>query len=251
MTVSGRLEPLVVDLGHGIVGCFTTRYGGVSEPPWDELNLAGHVDDDGARVLANRALLAAYLGTDSVRFARQVHGSDVLVVDSGGAEPVAADADALVTNDATVAVGILVADCLPVLIADPVAGVVGAAHAGRRGLAGGVLQNTLASLVQLGATLEDCVAVIGPGVCGRCYEVPAAMREEVAAVVPGSASRTRGGTPSLDLAAGAMGILRAAGVGQVASTGICTVEDPAYYSYRREGRVTGRFAGVILAVPRD
>jgi YfiH family protein len=250
MTVRGRLEPLVVDLGDGIVGCFTARYGGVSEPPWDELNLAGHVEDDGARVLANRALLAAYLGIDSVRFARQVHGSDVLVVDSGGAEPVAA-ADALVTNDTTVAVGVLVADCLPVLIADPVTGVVGAAHAGRRGLAGGVLQNTLARLVELGATLEDCVAVIGPGVCGRCYEVPAAMREDVAAVVPGSASRTRGGTPSLDLAAGAMGILRAAGVRRVASTGICTVEDPAYYSYRRDGQVTGRFAGVIMAVPRD
>jgi YfiH family protein len=249
MTASGRLEPLVADLGPGILGCFTTRYGGVSEPPWDELNLAHHVDDDPVRVLANRELLAAHLGAASVSFARQVHGRDVVVV-SGGAQPPDADADALVTNAPATAVGVLVADCLPVLIADPVAGVVSAVHAGRRGLASGVLQNTLARLVELGAMLDDCVAVIGPSVCGRCYEVPAAMRQEVAAVVPGSASHTRQGTPSLDLAAGAMGILRTAGVGRVTSTGVCTREAPEFYSYRRDGRLTGRFAAVVMALPR-
>jgi YfiH family protein len=249
--VSGPVDPLAVDLPAGIDGCFTTRYGGLSPAPWDELNLGLHVEDEPGRVLANRDLLARHLGTAWVGFPQQVHGAGVLVVDAvragsrrivrGGARGV----DALVTREPGTPIGVLVADCLPVLLADPIGRVVGVAHAGRRGLAAGVLQNTLAAMVTCGATPADCVAVIGPGVCAGCYEVPAAMRDEVAAVVSGSAATTRQGTPSLDLAAGAAGILRALGVGDVRTVASCTMEDQRFYSFRRQGR-TGRFAGVVM-----
>jgi polyphenol oxidase len=158
----------------------------------------------------------------------------------GGARGV----DALVTREIATPIGVLVADCLPVLIAAP-GGVVAAAHVGRRGLASGVLQATVAAMTANGADSSGAVAVIGPGICGRCYEVPQQMRDDVDRLVPGSASTTRSGTPALDLAAGAEAILRKDGIGVVRLTGICTMEDPRFYSYRRDGR-TGRFAGVVV-----
>jgi hypothetical protein len=128
--------------------------------------------------------------------------------------------------------------------------VLAAAHAGRPGLAAGVLQATVAAMVECGARPADVVAVIGPGVCGRCYEVPAEMRAEVGAIVPGSAATTRAGTPALDLPAGAEQILLAAGVGTVRRTDVCTIEDARFFSYRRDGR-TGRFAGVVMRRARS
>jgi YfiH family protein len=245
------LDPLDAGLPAGISGWFTTRMGGVSDAPWDGLNLALHVEDEPDRTLANRDLLARHLGTSWVNFPQQVHGAGVLVVDEqragrrrithGGAPGV----DALVTAVANVPIGVLVADCMPVLLADPVARVVAAAHAGRKGLAAGVLQATLHEMTELGARQDRIVAVIGPAICGRCYEVPAEMRDEVAVAVPGSASATRQGTPALDLPAGAIGVLEAAGLAEVRSLGICTAEDERFYSYRRDG-LTGRFAGVVM-----
>jgi YfiH family protein len=138
-----------------------------------------------------------------------------------------------------------VADCLPVLFADPEHQVVAAAHAGRRGLAGGVLQATVEAMRAAGAVPADTVALIGPGVCGACYEVPAEMRDEVDATVPGSAASTRDGRPSLDLPAGALGVLERLGLGQIRRSDSCTVEDARFYSHRRDG-VTGRFAGVVM-----
>jgi hypothetical protein len=245
---------------------FTTRSGGVSAGPWTALNLGLHLDDEPGRVLANRELVAQHLGTGSVRFARQVHGTNAVLVDGEhasrdpasrdpasrdpasrdpGSRDTAPEADALVAVALATPIGVLAADCLPVLFADPVHRVVAAAHAGRRGLAAGVLQNTVVVMAANGARADDIVAVIGPAVCGRCYEVPAPMRDEVSALVPGAAATTGLGTPSLDLAAGAAAILAALGVGEVRRTGICTMEDDRFYSYRREG-VTGRFAGVVM-----
>jgi YfiH family protein len=254
--VSGPIDPLDAGLPDGIVGLFTTRYGGVSTGGWAELNLGQHVEDEARRVLANRDLLADHVGAGWVNVPQQIHGAGVLVVDAtragrrriirGGARGV----DALVTRERMTPIGVLVADCLPVLIADPRQGVVAAAHAGRRGLAAGILQATLESMESSGAQIADCIAVIGPAVCGRCYEVPAEMRDEVDARVPGSAATTRRGTPSLDLAAGAEQVLRRAGLGDVRQSGICTVEDERFYSYRRDG-ITGRFAGVVMLGDRD
>jgi hypothetical protein len=245
------IELLDAGLLTGVVGAFTTRAGGVSTSRWQGLNLGLHVDDEPRQVLANRDLLGRALGAGWVNFPSQVHGAGVLVVDRdragrrritrGGAPGV----DALVTALAGVAIGVLVADCLPVLLADPVNRVVGAAHAGRRGLAAGVLQAAIEAMVGLGGDPATTQAVIGPAICGRCYEVPAQMRDEVEALVPGTATQTRQGTPGLDLPAGAAAVLSAAGVACVSDLGICTAEDERVYSYRRDG-VTGRFAGVVM-----
>jgi YfiH family protein len=251
VTSGGSIDPLDAELPAGTIGMFTTRAGGVSAGAWSGLNLGIHVEDETRRVLANRDLLGRHLGSAWVNFPQQVHGAGVLVVDAdragrrrivrGGARGV----DALVTREPRTPLGVLSADCLPVLFADARHGVVGAAHAGRLGLAAGVLRATLAAMVETGAVAADIVAVVGPGICGRCYEVPEAMRDAVAAVVPGSAATTRHGTPSLDLAAGAETILRGAGLGEVRSIGVCTLEDPRFYSHRRDG-LTGRFAGVVM-----
>jgi YfiH family protein len=231
-------------LPTGALGVFTTRSGGSSAPPWAELNLSLDVGDGERTVLANRDLTAGHIGVKAIVFPRQQHGCEVSVVDTPSTTG-ALECDALVTQTAGVAIGVLAADCLPVLLADPVHRVVAVAHAGRRGLVAGVLQATVARMVESGADPEQMTAVIGPGVCGRCYEVPEQMQVEVADMVPGTWSTTAQGTPALDLAAGASYALAASGVGDVRSTGICTVEDSRWYSHRRDGR-TGRFAGVVV-----
>jgi YfiH family protein len=239
------LPELLIAALPGAVGGFTMRAGGVSAAPYDSLNLALHVGDDPDDVLANRA--AARLGGAPTAYPEQVHGSRVAVAvgPCGLTEwPDGAGCDAVVTAVDGLPIGVLVADCMPVLLADAAAGVVGAAHAGRRGLAAGVLQATLDAMTGLGAAPERIRAVIGPAICGRCYEVPAELRDEVDAAVPGTACETAAGTPGLDLPAGALRVLRDAGVA-VTSVGICTAEDPRFFSYRRDG-VTGRFAGLVM-----
>ena len=242
------IELLDAGLPAGVLGGFTTRSGGVSRAPWDTLNLALHVGDETTDVFANADLLAAHLGVTGLNFPHQVHGADVIVLDELRSGYLTyskvTGVDALVTGQPVLPLSVLVADCMPVLIADQEGGIVAAAHAGRKGLAEGVLQATLDAMVDIGADPARMTAVIGPSICGRCYEVPESMREEVEAVVPGTACETRAGTAGLDLPAGALGVLRAAGVSATAM-GICTAEDDRFYSYRRDG-VTGRFAGVVM-----
>lgn len=249
------LDLLPAGLPAPAYGAFTTRPGGVSLPPYDALNLALHVDDEWDRVLANRDLVAAAVGQarGTLAYAQQVHGTRVAIVErlsSAARDRGIGGVDALVTAVPGLALAVLAADCLPVLLADPVAGVVAVAHAGRRGLAGGVLQETLAAMAGLGATPGDTTAVLGPAACGRCYELPEALAEQVAAAVPGSRATTRLGKASVDLAAGADRLLRAAGVVAVTAVGGCTIEQPdRFFSYRRDG-VTGRHGGLVrLALP--
>ncbi len=221
------------------------RGGGRSASPYDSFNLGGHVGDDPADVAANRDRLAGELGVagDQVVWMTQVHGTGVAIVEDAGENPVA-DVDALVTATPGLVLCVLVADCVPVLLADPVAGVVAAVHAGREGVRRGVVPATLAAMRRLGSRSGDVEALLGPAVCGADYEVPAAMQAEVAAVAPASAVRTRQGTPGLDLRAGLAAVLRGAGVGQVVHDPRCTVEDRRLFSHRRDG-VTGRQAGVV------
>ena len=225
--------------GPGLGFAFTDRHGGVSRPPYASLNLATHVGDDPAAVAANRGLVSAEIGVP-IAWMEQVHGVTVAVVD-GPADP-PPQADALVTTTRGLALGVLVADCTPVLAADPVAGVVGVAHAGRKGLALGVVPALLAAMAEVGAT--DLTARVGPSVCGRCYPVPAQMQEEVARVVPGARSTAADGSPSLELAAGVVDQLTAAGVA-VEWLPECSVEDADLFSYRRDGGITGRYAGLV------
>lgn len=248
-SVPGGPQLLEVDLGARVRAGFTTRHGGVSGPPWASLNLGLAVGDDPVRVRRNRGLVAAWAGAP-VAFATQVHGRDVAVVDGpppDGTDSVAV-ADALVTTRTDVALAVLVADCVPVLLADPDAHVVAAVHAGRGGLVAGVLQAALAAMADLGARPQRVRAVLGPAVAGRSYEVPAELRDAVAATVPGTAATTSWGTPALDLSAGAVAVLRAAGVRRVDRVDRDTFVDPDLYSHRRAtaaGAATGRFCGVV------
>jgi YfiH family protein len=221
----------------------TTRAGGRSRPPYDSFNLGDHVGDEPAAVAANRERLARGIGLDPSRVAwmNQVHGTDVAVVE--GPQQEVPTADALVTDQPRRALAVVVADCVPVLLADPEAGVVAAAHAGRTGAAAGVLPRTLGVMEGLGADRDHIEILLGPGVCGQCYEVPADMRDEVDAVLPGSAATTRIGTPSLDLRAGLVRQLEGLGIRKIDADSRCTLEDDQLFSHRRT-RPTGRFAGV-------
>lgn len=230
---------------------FTDRWGGVSTSPFQELNLGGAVGDDPAAVRANRGLAAAGLGLDpaDVVWMNQVHGREVAVVAERQPEGTAPTVDALVTAGRGRALAVLTADCVPVLLADPEAGVVGAAHAGRPGLAAGVVPAVVAAMVEQGARPERTTAVIGPSVCGRCYEVPAALRAEVAALEPATSAETGWGTPALDLPAGVRAQLGALGVAVHPQPHICTLESADHFSYRREQR-TGRLASYVWLDPR-
>ncbi|OKK19793.1 laccase [Streptomyces sp. CB00455] len=226
---------------------FTDRWGGVSAVPYEELNLGGAVGDDPAAVRANRERAARSLGLDPalVVWMNQVHGRDVAVVDGpwrAGAEVPAVDA--VVTARRGLALAVLTADCTPVLLADPVAGVAGAAHAGRPGLVAGVVPAAVEAMVALGAEPGRIVARTGPAVCGRCYEVPAGMRDAVSEVVPSARAETSWGTPAVDVVAGVHAQLAQAGVAGGLRSAVCTLESRDHFSYRRD-RVTGRLAGYV------
>ncbi|MCU1674953.1 MAG: laccase [Frankiales bacterium] len=216
----------------------TARAGGVSATPYDALNLALHVGDDPAAVAENRRRLAAEVDVPRIAWMEQVHGREVAQVGPDDAVPVA---DALVSTERGVALAVLVADCTPVLAVDAAAGVVGVAHAGRKGLALDVVGALLDAMRDLGA--QQVLARVGPSVCPRCYPVPLALREEVAAVVPEARSVARDGSPSLDIAAGVAAQLVAHGA-QVEWLPGCSAEEPRLFSYRRDGGTTGRYAGL-------
>jgi len=151
---------------------FTDRWGGVSAAPYEELNLGGAVGDDPAAVHANRRLAAESLGLDPahVVWMNQVHGPDVAVVDGPwGTTAGIPSVDGLVTARRGLALAVLTADCTPVLLADPVAGIAAAAHAGRPGMVAGVVPAAVEAMVKLGAEPARIVARTGPAVCGNCY----------------------------------------------------------------------------------
>ena len=177
----------------------------------------------------------------------QVHGAHVEMVGPNQRQD-ECEADGLATAAPGVLLAARAADCVPVLLGDPDRGLAAAAHAGRKGLVAGVVTNALSAMRTLGA--ERVVAWIGPHACGRCYEVPEQMRNEVAEVVPQTRSATSWGTPALDLGAGVRAQLEAAPeVVEVVDVGRCTIEDPALYSYRRDGALAGRHAGLVWVRP--
>ena len=223
----------------------TDRRGGRSRSPYDSFNLGDHVGDEPGDVAANRSRVARELAVpeDRLVWMSQVHGTGVATVDGPQAGPVPGT-DALVTATPGLVLCVLVADCVPVLLADHEAGVVAAVHAGREGVRQGVLPAALSAMAALGARARHVTALLGPAVCGECYEVPAAMQADVARVAPGAAVRTRQGTPGLDLRAGVAEILGRAGIPEVVQDPRCTVEDPLLFSHRRDG-VTGRQAGLV------
>jgi len=231
---------------------FTDRLGGVSAAPYGELNLAlDDGDDDAARAENLRRVYRAFapdLGDPALHLAqmRQVHGAQVDRVDDRRASAALPEADALVASERDVVLMVRAADCVPVLLADADAGVIAAVHSGRPGLVAGVVSAAVQRMRGLGAA--DITAWIGPHVCGRCYEVPAEMQEQVAAVVPRARARTSWGTPALDIGAGVRSQLEAMDC-RVVDVSACTRETPSLYSHRRDGAAAGRLAGLIRRHP--
>jgi YfiH family protein len=227
----------------------STRRGGVSAAPWDSLNLGAAVGDSPEAVATNRALLAAATGATPV-FLRQVHGTHVVRLGDDSVSRESIEADAAFTTERGVACTVQVADCLPVLLAASNGKGVAAAHAGWRGLAGGVLDNTLAALCEAARCAPvEVLAWLGPCIGPRQFEVGADVVQAFAGAdarrfVP----RTRAdGSPGwlADLAGLARERLQSLGVCEVSGGTWCTVEQASrFFSFRRDG-VTGRLAAAI------
>ncbi|NUR44158.1 MAG: peptidoglycan editing factor PgeF [Streptomyces sp.] len=234
------------DTVSGAHFAFTDRWGGVSAVPYEELNLGGAVGDDADAVRANRELAAKSLGIDPARvvWMNQVHGAEVAVVSEPWGDRPVPEVDAIVTTGRGLALAVLTADCTPVLLADPVARVVAAAHAGRPGMIAGVVPAAVRAMTELGADPARIVARTGPAVCGRCYEVPEEMRADVAAIEPAAYAETSWGTPAVDVTAGVHAQLDRLGVRDREQSPVCTRESGDHFSYRRD-RTTGRLAGYV------
>jgi YfiH family protein len=198
------------------------------------LNLAQHVGDSAETVSLNRQLLSKITGP--IQFMNQVHGDEVVEIKSLIDDPTC---DGLITRVPGIALAVMVADCIPLLLTSTT--VVGAVHVGRRGLMNSVAVKTIESMRKLGAA--QIHAQLGPSICGRCYEVPQDLADEVIAKHPAASSLTNNLTPALDLPRALIAELVAHDVTYEASP-ICTLENDEYFSYRRHN-ITGRNAGVV------
>jgi len=214
---------------------FTNRTGGASSGAFASLNLGTHVSDDLPTVLSNRALLAEEVGP--IQYMSQVHGNRVVVIEEVTDED--PTADALVTGIPGVSLAVQVADCIPLLLHS--AESVAAVHVGRKGLVNGVALAALEAMRDVGSS--EITAIIGPSICGNCYEVSQEIHDEVVTLHPVAASRTPQGTPALDLPAALRAVLESQLI-SIIDDSRCTLENDDLYSYRRDG-VTGRQAGII------
>lgn len=215
---------------------FTDRTGGISTGAFGSLNLALHVEDDPSVVVENRSLLEVQLGK-TIQYMEQVHGDAVALITSSPIDT--PTADALLTQEKGIALAVMVADCIPLLLAN--AGAVAAVHVGRRGLLNGVAIKSLTQLRSLDSS--PVTAVIGPSICGSCYEVSQEIFNEVTDRYPASSARTPNGGFSLDLAKALTRELIDYGVA-VIDESRCTVEIDSLFSYRRDGK-TGRQVGIV------
>lgn len=205
---------------------------------------AGQARDSLARALD--------VGPMDLLLPRQVHGDRVVLAD-GPWRDGPPEADGVLVDAPGPVVGVLAADCMPLLLGDPEQGVAAAVHVGRQGLHVGIVGVAVEALVAAGA--RGLVALPGPTVCGRCYEVPEQMRDEVSADVPAAASTTRQGTPALDIPAGVRDQLARAALACGVEVAVddswcrCTVEDLDSFSHRRDAP-TGRHAALVSVVRR-
>lgn len=227
-------------------GWATTRSGGASRGPWESMNLGDHVGDEPGAVARNRARFAEAVDARPA-WLRQVHGNRVVRLGAASSGHGAIEADASVTTEPGVACAVLVADCLPALFAAPEGRGVAAAHAGWRGLAGGVLEATVAALCDAAdCAPPDLDAWLGPCIGRDAFEIGGDVRVALGGDPAAIRSAPRDGKWLADLPALAASRLRAAGVGHVDASGaLCTVADPSrFFSFRRDG-VTGRMAAAV------
>ncbi len=246
---AGSLENLET-IRHGFFG----RQGGVSEGTFASLNVSFRTGDSPENATANRALAmqALALATDQLHTVKQVHSAKVVTLE-GTTETGSIEADGLVTNQSGQALGILTADCTPILFADPRAGVIGACHAGWRGAVDGVIANTVAAMQQLGADPAHITAAIGPVIFSEDYEVGPDFARDVIARHPDAASRfyvpEGAAREHFDLPGFVHDRLKAAGINNIEQVGQSTYARPdLYFSHRyatHHGIDTGRQISII------
>lgn len=246
-------ESQVIPAGfrHG----FTTRRGGTSAAPFDSFNLGGKWGDDAGHLTENRRRLRHAAGAREVHFTTQVHGRAITRVAEGAAasDTFRVAADGVITGAPDISVGVYVADCVPILLADPRTGACAAVHAGWRGTVAGVLGQAISALAeQLGARPADLRVAIGPSIGPCCFEVGPEVVAAVDAAFP--AARTAGAIlldrPRAHVDLGVLNRLTATSLGvpvdAVDVAGLCTACDPArFYSYRRDHGKTGQLAAFI------
>lgn len=214
---------------------FTKRTGGVSHGAFASLNLGTHVGDELADVLANREIILSKVGP--TQYMNQVHGDRIALIEEVTDE--VPTSDALVTGIPGITLAVMVADCIPLLLKSKES--VAAVHVGRRGLVNEITRKTLSVMREMGAS--QITAIIGPAICGSCYEVSEDVYQEVVSAHPFAQSQTPAGTLALDLPAALRSVLSDEGI-PILNKFECTVESEDYFSYRRDG-VTGRQAGLI------
>ncbi|QPQ54828.1 peptidoglycan editing factor PgeF [Allosphingosinicella flava] len=234
MTVEAIRSKLLDGIPHGFLG----RRGGVSKGPCAGLNAGFGSGDDPAAVAENRrrAVEAVAPGRRLVSV-YQIHSAIAVPVSEPWGDDARPEADALVTNRPGLALGIVTADCTPVLLADRHAGVIGAAHAGWKGAVGGVLEATIAEMEKLGARREAIAAAVGPTIARKSYEVDEGFLRRFVDIDPSSEHFFSGGREDhyqFDLEGFVLSRLAAAGVTKVEALGLDTYSDPdRFYSYRR------------------
>lgn len=236
--------------GRGVGVGFTDREGGVT-PAAGSLSF-GALDGGPESLAENIRRIRADAGFQDLVTLHQVHSARVHLVDAAFLAAhragVGSEGDALVAGPdmAGVALGVRAADCVPVVLADPQAGVIGVAHAGRAGVLDDVVGAAVSAMRRLGAV--GLLAWIGPHIHGECYEVPAEMAESAAAAVPATRGRTRWGTPAIDLTSGVRTRLEQLGA-RVVHVGGCTLTDTRLHSHRRDGAAAGRQVGIVWSAP--
>lgn len=217
-----------------------SRHGGISNAPYDSLNLADYVGDEPDAVRGNLALVSQLAGAGGISVMTATHGNKVNVVSSMGSVP---SGDGLVTKETDLALLALAADCVGFALADPVAGVIAVGHAGWRGVLSNVMQEVVQAFVLSGGKLSQTRAVIGPAICARCYEVPSERVAQFLEQCPAAVSDET----HLDLPAGVQSSLaQHIDVAQIFNLSGCTQESEQLFSYRRaNGRPTGR-GGLLI-----
>ena len=235
------LTSKLLPVPHG----FPTRAGGASRGVWESLNAGSAVGDSPQAVEANLRLLATAAGVDQGRLyaVKQVHGDRVVEAPVGAAE----EADALWSQRAGDAVGILTADCVPLLLVDPRGRRVAAVHAGWRGTLGQIARAAIEALQKAGSRPADMHAAIGPSIRACCYQVSEDLAGQFKQLFGPAICQVRDGRPHLDLQAAVCSTLAHCGVpvGQIDDLGLCTACDPRFFSHRRDRGATGRHLSFV------
>ncbi|WP_124054994.1 polyphenol oxidase family protein [Arcanobacterium ihumii] len=236
---------------------FTTRSGGVSQGPYASFNLGLHVGDDLHAVQQNRRTLERMFHSSLV-WMNQVHGDQIADAssarDDNGSLNVG-EVDAIIVEGSGIPEGkslgavVMVADCTPLILIDSTGNRAAAVHVGRAGLELNIAGKAVSELLDRGSIANNIMAVIGPGICGRCYELPNEVVQRIENNFPGAQSITSWGTSAVDIPRALKTQLRNAGVNDVRVTDICTLESDDYFSHRaatKLGETTGRFGGVVV-----